>query len=215
LTDIYNVVEQLRAGETLTAEDRSIHERALVGLLSQLHDELDAAVLDAYGWSDLGPVPWTDEAKRQAWTDDLLNRLVALNATRAGEERAFLEGKPGGVVRWLRPEYQDPARRGKAPTERATQGEMDLDEATPGKATKRTKGKAAASTEKRAWPAALPEQLRAVSEVLSNAAAPLSVDAIADHFTGRGPWKKRLPQILETLEAVGRARPRSDGTWTS
>ena len=26
------------------------------------------------------------------------------------------------------------------------------------------------------------------------------------HQTGRGPWKKRLPQIFDTLIAVGRVR---------
>jgi hypothetical protein len=75
-----------------------------VSVLQSLHDELDAAVLQAYGWSDLGPVPWSDEAARAAWTETLLERLVALNAKRAAEEAA-------GTVRWLRPEFQDPARR--------------------------------------------------------------------------------------------------------
>lgn len=32
-----------------------------------------------------------------------------------------------------------------------------------------------------------------------------AADALADHFKGRGPWKKRLPQIIDTLEALGRA----------
>jgi hypothetical protein len=36
------------------------------------------------------------------------------------------------------------------------------------------------------------------------ASAPLSEDAIAARFQGRGPWKKRLPQIIDTLIAVGR-----------
>lgn len=35
----------------------------------------------------------------------------------------------------------------------------------------------------------------------------------------QGPWKKRLPQILDTLEALGRARrvPVADGevTWAA
>jgi hypothetical protein len=39
---------------------------------------------------------------------------------------------------------------------------------------------------------------------------PLADDALAVHFTGRGPWKKRLPQIVETLVSLGRAR-RVDG----
>lgn len=34
----------------------------------------------------------------------------------------------------------------------------------------------------------------------------LTEATLNERFTGRGPWKKRLPQILQTLEAVGRAR---------
>ena len=56
LTGMYNVLEKLRGGETLTAKERSIHEHGLVSVLRQLHDELDAAVLEAYGWSDLTPL---------------------------------------------------------------------------------------------------------------------------------------------------------------
>jgi hypothetical protein len=36
--------------------------------------------------------------------------------------------------------------------------------------------------------------------------APLTEDAVAVCFQGRGPWKKRLPQIIDTLIAVGRVR---------
>ncbi|MDZ4377700.1 MAG: type IIL restriction-modification enzyme MmeI [Xanthomonadaceae bacterium] len=56
LTGIYNVLEKLRSGEPLSAKERGTHEQGLVSVLRQLHDELDAAVLDAYGWSDLLPL---------------------------------------------------------------------------------------------------------------------------------------------------------------
>jgi hypothetical protein len=107
LTGLYNVLDKLRRGEALSPKDKTLHEQGLVSVLQSLHDELDAAVLAAYGWSDLGPVPWGDEAARAAWTETLLERLVALNAKRAAEEAA-------GTVRWLRPEFQDPARRAAA-----------------------------------------------------------------------------------------------------
>ncbi|MCO5181073.1 MAG: hypothetical protein M9896_13620, partial [Candidatus Promineofilum sp.] len=60
-----------------------------VSVLRQIHDELDAAVLEAYGW----PIGQSDE--------ELLERLVELNGERAAEEAR-------GHVRWLRPEYQAP-----------------------------------------------------------------------------------------------------------
>ena len=62
----------------------------------------------------------------------------------------------------------------------------------------------------RAWPATQPEQVKAVAEILAAARAPLAEDAIAANFNGRGAWKKRLPQIIDTLVAVGRVRRRKD-----
>ncbi len=56
LTGMYNVLEKLRSGAPLSAKERTIHEQGLVSVLGQLHDELDAAVLDAYGWADLLPL---------------------------------------------------------------------------------------------------------------------------------------------------------------
>ena len=50
LTDMYNVLAKLRAGEPLTAREKAVHEQGLVSILKQLHDDLDAAVFDAYGW---------------------------------------------------------------------------------------------------------------------------------------------------------------------
>ena len=108
LTGIYNVLEALRAGRALSAKEKLHHSTGLVGVLQSLHDELDAAVLQAYGWQDLGAVPWGEAepqvAARQAWVEALLERLVALNTRRAADEAR-------GLVRWLRPEFQDPAQR--------------------------------------------------------------------------------------------------------
>ncbi len=80
----------------LTAKEKQIHTQALVGVLKDLHDELDAAVAQAYGWEDL------QNMQGAPATDELLTRLVALNAKRAAEEKQ-------GQVRWLRPEFQNPA----------------------------------------------------------------------------------------------------------
>jgi hypothetical protein len=98
LTGIYNVREKLRAGDTLTAKDKTVHEQGLVSVLAELHDELDAAVAVAYGW----PADLSDE--------QILEHLLALNLERAAEERA-------GQVRWLRPDYQNP--EGQSPNTQA------------------------------------------------------------------------------------------------
>lgn len=78
--------------------------------LRQLHDEMDRAVLDAYGWTDLQPTcaflldhdddedgddPATPRRRKKPWRyrwpdevrDEVLARLLALNAERAAEER--------------------------------------------------------------------------------------------------------------------------------
>lgn len=89
MTRMYNVLEKLRSGKALDDKDKDIHEMGLISVLKQIHDELDEAVAEAYGW----PNDLTDE--------QILENLVALNKERAAEER---EGK----VRWLRPEFQAP-----------------------------------------------------------------------------------------------------------
>ena len=187
LTGMYNVLAKLRSGELLTAKDKAIHESGLVAVLRQLHDELDTAVLEAYGWSDLAPTA----------TDALLDRLVALNAERAREEAA-------GHIRWLRPEFQNPS----AAVDTQKQAKMDLPEKTPSTATA-----SAQPAEKRPWPATLPEQVAAIAQTLADSPTPLSDFEIAERFTGKGPWKKRLPQLLETLVALGRARVSEDGRF--
>jgi hypothetical protein len=87
MTVMYHVVEKLRSGAALSAKERAVHEAAACGTLRALHDELDAAVAAAYGWS------WPEASAV------VLERLVALHDVRVAEERS-------GMVRWLRPEYQ-------------------------------------------------------------------------------------------------------------
>jgi hypothetical protein len=182
-------------------------------------------VLQAYGWADLGLAP-QDEAARAAWTDALLHRLVDLNTRRAAEEAQ-------GTVRWLRPEFQNPdvavAASGSATQPGSStlapmfeQTDMDLsndttdsDTDTQADPTTGTGQDAARLTvvAQLAWPATLPEQIKAVAQVLSNAATPLDMEAIAAHFKARGRWRDRLPIILETLVALGRAQTRGENQW--
>lgn len=102
-------------------------DNMLVAIASD--DALMLGVLQAYGWQDLGPVPWHDGAAHAAWTETLLQRLVALNARRAAEEAT-------GTVRWLRPDFQDPACRASlaktaAAAAAAATTEADAPAATP------------------------------------------------------------------------------------
>lgn len=112
MTKLYNVLEKLKRGEALDEKDKAIHEMGLVSVLKQIHDELDNAVADAYGW----PRDLTDE--------QILERLVALNKERAAEERQ-------GLVRWLRPEFQAPKEAAKKPQQ--VEAELVAAEETTGK----------------------------------------------------------------------------------
>ncbi len=208
LTGMYNVLEKLRSGEALSAKDKTMHEQGLVSVLRTLHDELDAAVLQAYGWSDLGPVPHQDAAAHAAWTDALLLRLVDLNTRRTAEEAT-------GTIRWLRPDYQNPAK--PAQTAAPEQTTMDLPSAETPDSTDEADAptSAAKPMAQQAWPATLPEQIKAVADILSAAPSALDMDAIAAHFKGRGRWRERLPVILDTLLAIGRVRAVGVGGWAN
>ena len=105
LTQMYNVLEKLRAGEGIEGKDKAIYDQGLVGLLRDIHDRIDAAVAEAYGWS-------TDLSD-----DDILHRLVDLNHERAAEEAR-------GHIRWLRPDYQNPT--GAQATAKGDQTAMDI-----------------------------------------------------------------------------------------
>ena len=61
------------------------------------------------------------------------------------------------------------------------------------------------------WPSTLPDQVRAVVQVLASQPVAMTLTDIEAHFKSRGAWKKSLPRILETLEALGRARREGDG----
>jgi hypothetical protein len=53
--------------------------------------------------------------------------------------------------------------------------------------------------------------VRAVAQLLAASPTPLPLPAIEAGFKGKGPWKKGLPRILDTLEALGRARREGAG----
>lgn len=105
LTQMYNVLEKLRAGERIEGKDKDIYDQGLVGILRDLHDQIDTAVADAYGWrADLSD-------------DDILHRLVDLNRERAAEEAR-------GHIHYLRPDYQNPA--GHVAQDKGEQGALDI-----------------------------------------------------------------------------------------
>jgi len=156
-TGMYNVLEKLRSGAKLSATEQKIREHGLVSVLKQIHDDIDAAVSDAYGW----PYDLSDE--------QILERLVALNAERAAEERR-------GLVRWLRPEFQNlSGARDAAQTEIAgTEVGETAAVAAPAKAIK--------------WPAKLPAQIALVRNLVTQGRR------IVVHRRSREPIQRRSPR---------------------
>jgi hypothetical protein len=208
MTGMYNVLEQLRRGEPLSSKDRQVHEQGLVSVLRQLHDELDTAVLAAYGWEDLSPAllgngsginsASDDSGDGPSWgsaipgrEEEVLQRLVALNAERAAEERR-------GLVRWLRPEFQHPGQHLDGTGEAQTEAELTI--ATP-----------AANGPKADWPKALPEQFQALRAALAARPGPTSAADLARGFA-RAP-RARVAELLETLTALGHIRRLPDGRY--
>ena len=172
LTEMYNVLDELRSGEPLGPASQVIHDRGLVSVLREIHDQLDAAVAEAYGWPADLPA------------EDILFRLVGLNAARSAEERS-------GLIRWLRPEFQNTA---------AVQGGLEVEieeaESQPTRAIRQP------------WPASLPERVRAVRNFLVQSPAPVSPASVARAFNRARVAD--ITAILETLTALGQANREGD-----
>ncbi len=184
----------------VSSYEKTIHEQGLVSVLRQLHDELDTAVFDVYGWSDLAgrlvgkpgaTTPWPDKPDEQAEAEEeLLQRLVDLNTQRAAEEQR-------GLIRWLRPEYQNPEGT------TSTQGEAQLD----------TPAAAEAEKSKPAWSKILPEQVQALRAALGQQQDGATAQQIARTF--KRAQTKRVSEILETLVAMGHARKDEKDRYTA
>ena len=104
----YRAALMVRNGEGMTKTYNRFHDPyeddPEIGRLRELHDAMDRAVLDAYGWSDIhtdceflldyeiDEATWGRKKKpyRYRWPDpirdEVLARLLALNAERAAEE---------------------------------------------------------------------------------------------------------------------------------
>jgi hypothetical protein len=105
--DAFRAELMIARNEGLTKTYNRFHARgengADIGRLRSLHHEMDVAVLRAYGWNDLaaraapefieqeadeGKTPKTRFDWPAEFKDEVLARLLALNATRAAQERA-------------------------------------------------------------------------------------------------------------------------------
>ena len=213
LTGMYNVLEKLRKSERLNDKEKVIHDKGLVTLLQQIHDDIDETVYEAYGWTDLWQ--WQQDAMcgtcydpetdmitqleldantsiyevtqefREKYEQVLLQRLVDLNHERAAEEAQ-------GKIRYLRPDFQNPEGKiGLQPVDNLRN--------TQPKPTAKTSSK---KPTKAKWPKTMPEQVTAIYALTSTVG---SDPEALDLTFGRANKKRRsqIEQILATLKALG------------
>jgi len=188
ITGMYNVLMKIRSGEQLSAREKKDHEEGLVSVLKQLHDELDVAVFEAYGW----PHDLSDE--------QILQRLVALNQERAEEEKR-------GIVRWLRPDFQNPGAT--QPQQRGLAG-MDIDDSSEESDVTATAVIASAP-----WPKKLPEQIAAIRDLVSPGTS-WSATAAANSF--KSAKVEQVQEVMESLASLGiliELDGQSEPTWTA
>jgi hypothetical protein len=128
---------------------------------------------------------------------EILERLVALNAERAEEEKR-------GVIHWLRPEYQIKAVGGTSDTSPT----LNLPASKPKAAKKSARTRPAG---KSPWPKSLPDRVQAVETALHAASAPIAAADLAKQFSRANPAD--VTEILKTLVTLGRARNAGDGRF--
>jgi SAM-dependent methyltransferase len=181
LTGLYNLRDKLRAGAVFTVAEQDLRVRGRVDLIDELHRQIDGAVAEAYGW----PVDLLDE--------EIVARLVALNAERAAEERA-------GRVRWLRPDYQL-ARAGiellgaRGQADEAAQGALALP---------------VAPTRKPRFPRDLVGQTAAVLAAL-RIGQPVQPGDIANGFDQGRRAQARIDATLQALVRLGHVSHETEG----
>lgn len=184
LTDVYNVLEKVARGEKLSAADEAVATKSLVHTLLDLHRQIDRAVLEAYGW----PTDISDE--------EILAKLVALNAERAAEEAR-------GVVRWLRPEFQAPQAGVEATL---PGGDAKAPKSKPGKADSRP------TDDVMKWPGDLPARIAAVVAALRALDGEATTSELGARF--KGAKEEDLAHVLSCVvasERVGRVEDAQGG----
>lgn len=183
LTGVYNVLEKIRSGIPLSDNDEDVKSRGLVLILKELHEKIDHLTAEAYGW----PADLSD--------DQVVERLVGLNAERAKEEA-------GGIVRWLRPEYQI-SRFGQGAA--AKTGELDLGEKV-----------VAIDKSLPSFPTDRYEQPLAIEAILLSSSRAMNAAEIARAFKRGGKRiEKRVEQVLTTLARYGRVNATEDQRYVA
>jgi hypothetical protein len=214
---VYNLREKLKAAQAFTDKERALDEAAQTSILAQLHDELDAAVLEAYGWAgkDESATQETKNEKDEVATKNTKGTeektqtfvssasFVANSSLRLSDadiltrlvalNRERAEEEKQGLIRWLRPEYQAPGLA--APADTGTAASLGL-EVEPEKLD-------VPLPEPAPWPKETREQLAAVRAVVLSAPRLWTAADVAGCFKGRGRYRESITAHLELLSDLG------------
>ncbi len=137
-------------------------------------------------------------AGRERFEDALLTRLVALNHERAAEEKR-------GLIRWLRPEYQNPT----VAAPQSVQATLAGTEAPSSKLKIQNQQSSIDNPSSSVpWPDRLPDQIAILRKLITtgdkNVAAPYDAEALSALFGRKNKNRsEQIEGILETLKGLG------------
>ncbi|MBJ7472927.1 MAG: hypothetical protein JHD16_16590, partial [Solirubrobacteraceae bacterium] len=244
LTGLYNVLEKVRAGTALTDAEADVKARGRVLILKDLHDQIDRATMQAYGWDDLIPLLSSSSGPRSgtggpsgarerepvahADVSDSLPEKVASGAA----------GSPGPG--FARPEDDESKKLDEIILERlvALNAERAKEEAAghvrwlrpdyqiprfaKGAAAPKSGeldlGAAVVSIDKGlpAFPKDKGEQVMAIRAVLQASGRPMDAAAVSRAFKGGGrKIEQRVVQALNTLVRYAEITALADGTFAA
>ncbi len=239
LTGLYNVLEKVRAGTPLDTRDEDVKDRGRVLILKDLHDQIDRATMQAYGWDDLlSPLPLGEGLSAR--------EREARSAARKGEGRVPEGGSaasttdPHPALRATFSQREKEGRLDEIILERlvALNAERAAEEAAghvrwlrPDYQIPRfAKGAAAPKSGELdlgsnvvaldkglpAFPKDKGDQVMAIRAVLVSSGRPMDAAAVARAFKGGGKKiEQRVVQALATLVRYAEITPLPDGTYAA
>jgi hypothetical protein len=220
ITGMYNLLEKLRKGEDFTDKDREYNNKALVSTLKQIHDELDNAVLEAYGWEDLkpllldnppsplAPLPKGEGNKTQIESSALTNQFQTASSLPSPSGRgAGGEGLTEIILDrlvTLNAQRAEEERNGhirwlrpeyQAPNEVRTQTIIE--------GVGESEEVAIAPAEIKTFPKQPKDQLAAIRDLLRTSNNPWTIAQLAAQFKNGNRYKNAISENLERLEWFG------------
>jgi hypothetical protein len=238
LTGLYNVLEKVRAGTALTDAEADVKARGRVLILKDLHDQIDRATMQAYGWDDLiSPFP-LDGGRVGVGGGGTRSPNMAREASSlssptapAGTQPASTPTQPSPVegeglneliLERLVALNAQRAKEEAAGHVRWLRPDYQIPRFAKGAAAQKTGeldlGANVVAIDKGlpAFPKDKGEQVMAIRAVLQSAARPMDADAVSRAFKNGGKKiEQRVVQALNTLVRYAEITALPDGTFAA